>query len=114
MRARNFCSAPGQRNASKKLMSYRRKNRIAGQFSARLIEMMESPAYMALGGSARKVLDRLEIEHAHHGGNDNGKLPCTYEHFVDYGVHRLAIGPALRELEALGFIEITERGRAGN
>jgi hypothetical protein len=95
-------------------MSPRRKNRIAGQFSARTIEMMESPAYIALGGSARKILDRLEIEHAHHGGNDNGKLPCTYEHFFEYGVHRHSIAPALRELEALGFIEITERGRAGN
>jgi hypothetical protein len=88
-------------------MSPRRKNRIAGQFSARTIEMMESPAYIALGGSARKILDRLEIEHAHHGGNDNGKLPCTYEHFFEYGVHRHSIAPALRELEALGFIEIT-------
>jgi hypothetical protein len=76
--------------------------------------MMESPAYMALSGSARKVLDRLEIEIAHHGGNDNGKLPCTYEHFFEYGVHRHSIAPALRELEALGFIEITEHGRAGN
>jgi hypothetical protein len=56
--------------------------------------MMESPAYIALGGSARKVLDRLEIEIAHHAGNDNGKLPCTYEHFVEYGVNRHAVGPA--------------------
>jgi hypothetical protein len=31
-----------------------------------------------------------------------------------YGIHRHAIAPGLRELEALGFIGITERGRAGN
>jgi hypothetical protein len=29
-------------------------------------------------------------------------------------VHRHAIAPALRELASLGFIEITEEGRAGN
>jgi hypothetical protein len=57
---------------------------------------------------------RLEIELAHHGGNDNGKLPLTYDDIERYGVHRQAIAPALRELAALGFIEITERGRAGN
>jgi DNA-binding transcriptional MocR family regulator len=92
----------------------RRKNRIAGQFSARTIEMLESPAYRVLSLHAQRVLARLEIEHAHHAGNDNGRLPCTYDHFEEYGVRRKAIRPALRELEALGFIEITEQGRAGN
>jgi hypothetical protein len=96
--------------------TYRRKRetRLDGPFSGRLIEMLESPAYMALGGSARKILDRLEIEHAGHGGNDNGKLPCTYEQFMNYGVDSHAIRPGLDELIALGFIEITEEGRAGN
>src|SRR5262245_27012345 len=31
-----------------------------------------------------------------------------------YGIDRHAIAPAIRELIALGFIEITEHGRAGN
>jgi len=92
----------------------RPKNRIAGQFSARTVEMLESPAYRVLSLHAHRILARLEIEHAHHGGSDNGRLPCTYDHFEEYGVRRKAIKPALRELEALGFIEITERGRAGN
>jgi hypothetical protein len=94
--------------------SYRRKNKIAGQFSARTIEMMESPAFCTLGYSARRVLDRIEIEHAHHGGNDKGQLPVTYNHFIEYGIHHHAVAPAIREAEALGFIDITEQGRAGN
>jgi hypothetical protein len=61
--------------------------------------MMESPAYRVLSLSARRVLDRIMIELAHHGGNDNGKLPVTYEHFEEYGIHRHAIAPAIRELE---------------
>jgi hypothetical protein len=92
-------------------MSKRKRNQIDGQFSARLIEMLESPAYRALSLSAHRVLDRICIELAHHGGNDNGKLPVTYDQFMEYGVHRHAVAPAIRELEVLGFIEVTQRGR---
>jgi hypothetical protein len=91
-----------------------RRTRIGEQFTARLIRMLESPAYRALSLSAHRVLSRIEIEHAHHGGADNGKLPVTYADFQSYGVERHAIAPAIREAVALGFIEITERGRAGN
>jgi hypothetical protein len=76
--------------------------------------MLESPAFRVLSLSARRVLDRLEIELAHHGGQDNGKLPVTYEHFHEYGIHRHAISSGIRECVALGFVEITEPGRAGN
>jgi hypothetical protein len=92
----------------------RRRNRIAGQFSWRTIEMMESSAFTALSLAGHRILDRLEIEMAHHGGNDNGRLPVTFDHFVQYGIHRHSISPGLREVCALGFVEITERGRAGN
>jgi hypothetical protein len=92
----------------------RRRNKIAGQFSPRLIEMLESAAYRALSLSAHRVLSRIEIELGHHAGRDNGRLPVTYEDFEAYGIDRHSIAPAINELEALGFIEVTERGRAGN
>jgi len=76
--------------------------------------MLESPAYRALSLSARRIIDRIEIELAHHGGRDNGKLPVTYEDLIAYGVHKDACAPGLREVQAFGFIECTERGRAGN
>ena len=44
-------------------------------------------------------------------GNENGKLPVTFKDFGEYGMPRGTIGPALAEAEALGFIEITERGK---
>ena len=34
--------------------------------------------------------------------------------FVEYGMHRTSVAPAIREAEALGFIRLTERGRGGN
>jgi hypothetical protein len=78
--------------------------------------MLESPAHRGLSLSARKILDRLEIEFYRHGGRpeQNGLLPCTYDHFVEFGVHRHAIGPGIREVVALGFVEITRKGCAGN
>jgi hypothetical protein len=76
--------------------------------------MLEAPAFMVLSAAAHKVLYRLEIELLHHGGNDNGKLIVTFDQFEKYGVRRKSIAPALRELEALGFIEIVEHGCAGN
>jgi hypothetical protein len=92
----------------------KRPQSIGGQFAPRLIEMLESPAYRALSLSARRVLDRIEIELAHHGGRDNGGLPVTYDDFWRYGIDRHLIAPAIRELVALKFIEITKPGRAGN
>lgn len=91
-----------------------KRTTIAGQFAPRLIEMLESPAYRVLSLSERRILDRLEIELGHHGGKDNGRLPVTYEQFSRFGVDRQAIPPALRGVIALGFVEITKHGRAGN
>jgi hypothetical protein len=91
----------------------RKNNAIDGQWNARTIEMMESPAYRVLSVSAHRVLDRVCIELAHHGGNDNGKLPVTYQDFMAYGIDRQAIPPAIRELVALGFLEVTQAGRPG-
>ena len=92
----------------------KRRNRISGQYSVHLIEMIESPAYRALSRSEHMVLSRIEIELAHHGGNDNGRLPVTIDDFVRYGMHRTSVAPAIRGVEALGFIRITDRGRGGN
>jgi hypothetical protein len=96
------------------MKNYHRRNSIDGQFSARTIEMLKSPAYRALSLTARRILDRIEIEHARHGGHDNGRLPVTFDQLVEYGARRHSIASAFRELVALGFTEITQHGRAGN
>lgn len=91
-----------------------RRTQIDGQFAPRTIEMLRSPAMAALSLSGRRVLDRLEIELGDHGGNENGRLPCTFDDFQRFGIDRHAIAPALRECIALGFVECTEKGVAGN
>ena len=91
----------------------KRKNWIARQFAALPIAMLESPAMRVLTLAERRALDRIEIEHAHHGGADNGKLPITYVDFERFGLHPNAVAPSLRALVALGFVEITRKGYGG-
>jgi hypothetical protein len=68
-------------------------------------ELLASPAWRALTGNARMVIDRILIEHMRHGGAENGFLPVTYADFVSHGVRRNSILPAIKECEALGLIQ---------
>lgn len=86
----------------------------SGQWSSRPREMLESAAYRVLSRAAHLVLSRIELELRYNGGKQNGRLIVTYEDLERYGLDRGSIAPALRELEALGFIEITQHGRGGN
>jgi len=91
----------------------KRRNSISGQFAARTIEMLESPAYRVMSRSAHMVISRVEIELGHHGGNDNDNLPVTKGDFIQYGIYMHSVTPAIREAEALGFWRV-KRGRGGN
>ena len=75
--------------------------------------MVESPALRVLSRAAVLIMHRLEKEHMAHGGAENGKLVVTHRQFEEWGIHRDFVGPAIRELVALGFVEITEKGHAG-
>jgi hypothetical protein len=93
------------------------RQRISGNFAPRLYELLRSPAYRALSLAAHRVMSRIEIELAKHGTRVrqfNGRLPVTYKQFVEYGVPRRLIAPALRELVAQGFLQITQIGCGGN
>jgi hypothetical protein len=92
----------------------KKRNAIAEAWVAYPCTMIESPAMRLLSLSAIRVMHRLEVEHMHNGGAENGRLIVTYDQFVEWGVNRNAIGPAIRELIALGFVEIAEKGCAGN
>jgi hypothetical protein len=72
--------------------------------------MLESPAWCVMRLAARKVLDRLIIEHLKHGGLENGALVATYSDFQRFGVRRPSIAAAIVEIETLGFIDVVKRG----
>jgi hypothetical protein len=88
-----------------------RRNKLQEVFVPHFRSMLESPAWGALSITARRILDRLELEHLAHGGKENGKLVCTYDDFVKYGARRHSIKLAILQLRQLGFIEVTQWGR---
>jgi hypothetical protein len=88
----------------------RKRNYIAESWVAHSREMRESPAWRFLPDNARRVLDRLELEHMRHGGADNGNLVVTYTDFMRAGIRRQSIALAIRQCEGLGFLEVTQRG----
>ena len=94
----------------------KRRSALAENWISYPRSMLESCAFHALGHTATRVMRRIEIEHLAHGGAENGKLIVTYDQFEKHGIRRNSVGPAIRELVALGFLEITEKGiaSAGN
>ncbi len=98
----------------------RRNKKIDGQFTALLVEMLDSPPWHVLNLSERRVLDRLFIEVALNGGFQTSKnhpegLCVTFAQFEKFGIaDRHAIAPAIRVLEALGFLKVVRKGRGGN
>lgn len=79
-------------------------------FVMHYLEMRTSVAWRHLPNNARRVLDRLEVEHMHHSGRENGNLKVTYTSFAKAGIRRASIALAIRQAVALGFIRVTERG----
>ena len=75
--------------------------------------MVDSVAFWALKPIEARILAVIEIEHMRHGGVENGRLVVTRRQFEKRGIQKDAIAPGLRALDALGFIEIMERGAAG-
>lgn len=92
----------------------KRKNAIDGQFVARPRDMNACPAMRVLSLAALRALSRIEEEHMAHGGYENGKLPVTYRDFENWKVRPDTIASAIRELVALGFVEVTRRGYNGS
>jgi hypothetical protein len=88
-------------------------SKIPEQFIPRPRSMLESEAYRSLSLSARRVMERIELEHLCHGGKDNGKLPVTRRDFTEYGVTSKCVQPAKAELIRKGFLRITRKGRSG-
>jgi hypothetical protein len=76
--------------------------------------LLESPAFLAISHPARQVFWRLVAEYGRHGGKDNGRLPCPFSDLEKWRISSNLIARAVRELVAVGLVEITQRGVAGN
>jgi hypothetical protein len=81
-------------------MARRRNLDLDGPFVLHSLEMRESAAWHALSDKARRILDRLEVEHMMHGGGENGNLICTYDDFRAVGIRRQSIPHAIRVMRS--------------
>jgi hypothetical protein len=90
--------------------SRRARNSIGECWIAHTKDMRESLAWQLLPDNARRILDRLELEHMRHGAGENGKLPCTYSDFASAGIRRASVSLAIRQCVRLGFLKITNQG----
>jgi hypothetical protein len=75
--------------------------------------MLQSPAWQAMPAVARQIVDRIVIEHLNHAGQENGKLPVSYDDFAKYGVRRQSVMFAIDAAMALGWIDIVDHGHRG-
>ncbi len=103
------------RSASGKLKKHKPKNspKACGfeQFGWYPLELMESEPFRALSPNSRRLLDRLVIEHLHHGGVENGRLMATHDQLRDYGLTASSIREAIDECVAFGLIRVKLGGR---
>lgn len=89
---------------------WQRLNRPEPPFVWLTVELLESAAWAAMGLAARRIVERVAIEHMHHGGTRNGLLIVTYDDFEIFGVRRKSIAKAIKEGVELGFLDVTYRG----
>jgi hypothetical protein len=75
--------------------------------------LKQSAAWRSMEIHERRILDRLEIEHEWHAGSENGNLGVSSRQFVDHGVHKNMVGPAIDRLVKVGLLEITREGTGG-
>ena len=90
-----------------------RRNRITAQFAWLAIDALELTRLS--GADFWRIVFLPGYRSSTPGRRPkNGKLPVTFKDFADFGIHRNAIAPAIREAEALVFIRVTQYGVASN
>ena len=75
-------------------------------------DLLHSPAWLAMSGQGRKLIDALMAEHADHGGRENGNLMAPYDMLQERGIRRGNILNAIVEVEALGIVDPTRGARS--
>jgi len=93
------------------MSSARRRMALSSPFVAHSHQLVESMAWRGLGRPGRKIINGLEAEHLRHGGQENGNLIVTYDHFEERGCRRRSIPGGLRDTERRGLVRAVRDGR---
>jgi hypothetical protein len=69
-------------------------------------DLLASPAWATLCRQDLRLLTALMIEHAEHGGEENGRLKCPYDTLQKRGMRRADIKNSIHRVKALGFADV--------
>jgi hypothetical protein len=72
--------------------------------------MLESPAWGAMTASAKRIVERVAVEHMGNKGRCNGELIVTYADFARFGIRKSSVIEAIAIAVGLGWIDVTVRG----
>lgn len=89
----------------------RKKGHTPGKWAWIECEVMNSPAFAVLSPVATKALFVLVNRHAGLARRKNGHLSMGYAAFENFGLSDRVLTQALKEAEALGFLQRTFGGR---
>lgn len=90
----------------------KRNRMVKGHFTPLPASLFASTGWQALSATALRLFGFMAgADSDVHSGD--GRFGFTYEDFVDRGIHRHAIAPALRELEEAGIIKRVLKGHGG-
>jgi hypothetical protein len=90
----------------------KRDRRVAGHFTTIPASLFASTAYQVLSHTALRIFALMAAAEADvHSGD--GRVGLSYDNFVERGIHRHAVAPALRELEAVGAAKRVWKGHGG-
>lgn len=76
-------------------------------------EMLESYGWRAMSCNARLAVDCIAVEHMAHAATMNGDLRVSFDRFEKFGIRRGSIASAVAEVDAIGFIDLVEKGTRG-
>jgi hypothetical protein len=76
-------------------------------------EVLESEAWRTAPLRTTRFVFRLMVEHLAHGGNENGRLPCTTADCVRWGITKKHVKATQADAIKRGLVYRTEKGRGG-
>ena len=84
----------------------------AGFWVAVPLDLLNSPAWVAMSAQCRKFVDALMADFCGHSGMENGNLKATYDQLEARGVRRKIILDVVVEAEALGVAQASRGQRS--
>jgi hypothetical protein len=91
------------------------KSFLAGKsFVPHTLELLASKPWLWRSLNLRRLIDRLELEHARHAGLENGFLEVSWRQFAETGVSRDFIKPTIDEGIKLGLVAVTHQGTSAS